>query len=167
MTSTYDVVVGGGSVAGLSFAAEASSRGLKVLVLEEDPVVGEPEKCDGLVSLKAMREYIPPAERCVQSRVRKGTVFAPSGRAASLDASALEVIVIDRSAYEQQLAESAVSRGAKVLPSSRVVRDGGLRWRCQGWRWYGGIPMFMLRRRHGTIRSTPAQEERPDSCGEV
>jgi flavin-dependent dehydrogenase len=42
LSSTYDVVVGGGSVGGLSFAAEAASGGLKVLVLEEDPEVGEP-----------------------------------------------------------------------------------------------------------------------------
>jgi geranylgeranyl reductase family protein len=125
LSSTYDVVVGGGSVGGLSFAAEAASGGLKVLVLEEDPEVGEPEKCDGLVSLKAMRRYMPPAERCIQSRVTKGTVFAPSGGSASLDASKLEVIVIDRSAYEQQLAETAVSRGAKVLTSTRVTGTEG------------------------------------------
>lgn len=121
MSSTYDVVVGGGSVGGLSFAAEAASRGLKVLVLEEDGEIGEPEKCDGLVSLKAMRAYIPPSEACIQSRVKKGTVFSPSGASASLDASRLEVIVIDRSAYEKQLAEDARSKGAKVLTSARVT----------------------------------------------
>ena len=42
--------MGGGSVAGLGFAAEASKRGLSVLVLEEDKEIGEPEKCDGLVT---------------------------------------------------------------------------------------------------------------------
>jgi len=121
LSSTYDVVVGGGSVGGLSFAAEAASRGLEVLVLEEDQVVGEPEKCDGLVSLKALRSYIAPLKGCIQSHVRKGTVFAPSGASASLDATRLEVIVIDRSAYDQQIAAIAVSRGAKVMTSSKVT----------------------------------------------
>jgi geranylgeranyl reductase family protein len=127
LTSTYDVVVGGGSVGGLSFAAEAASRGLNVLVLEEDPEIGEPEKCDGLVSLKAMSGYVPPSEECIQSHVTRGTVFAPSGKAASLDASMLKVIVIDRSAYEKQLCELAVSRGAMVATSSRVkgTKDHG------------------------------------------
>ena len=127
MSSTYDVVVGGGSVGGLSFAAEAASRGLNVLVLEEDPEIGEPEKCDGLVSLKAMSRYVPPSDECIQSHVKRGTVFAPSGKCASLDASNLKVIVIDRSAYEKQLAEMAVSRGAKVATSSRVkgTKDNG------------------------------------------
>ncbi len=120
LTSGYDIVVGGGSVGGLSFAIGAASRGLKVLVLEEDDEIGEPEKCDGLVSLRAMRRYIPPEEACVQSRVTSGVVHSPSGLVASLDASRFEVVVIDRSAYEKQLASMAVSAGATVKTGVRV-----------------------------------------------
>jgi geranylgeranyl reductase family protein len=120
LTSVYDVVVGGGSVGGLSFAIGAASRGLKVLVLEEDKEVGEPEKCDGLVSLRAMRRYIPPEESCIQSRVTTGVIRSPSGMVASLDASKFEVVVIDRSAYEKQLASMAVSAGAILNTGVRV-----------------------------------------------
>lgn len=120
-SSHYDVVVGGGSVAGLSFAVEAVSRGLSVLVLEEDRQVGEPEKCDGLVSKKALDEFIGPSRECIQSRVRRGTVYSPSGKAVSLGASNLDVVVIDRSAYEEQLASLALSGGAEVKTGSRVV----------------------------------------------
>lgn len=120
MTSVYDVVVGGGSVGGLSFAGEAVSRGLKVLVLEEDGEIGEPEKCDGLVSMRAMRRYVPPGEECIQSHVKTGVVHSPSGVVASLDASRFEVVVIDRSAYEKQLAAKAVSAGAEVRTGVRV-----------------------------------------------
>lgn len=137
MSSTpYDVVIGGGSVGGLSFASEAASLGLSVLVLEEDREIGEPEKCDGLVSLRAMGEYIPPEKDCVQSRVRSGTVFSPSGASTTLDASRLDVVVIDRRAYDRQLGELAVSRGAKVLTSSRVIgtetTPGGVRVKAGG-----------------------------------
>ena len=121
MSPAYDVVVGGGSVAGLSFAAEAASRGLRVIVLEEDLEVGEPEKCDGLVSMRAMNEYIPPRFPSIQSRVSRGTVYVPSGASASVDASKLEVIVVDRSAYERQLAGTAESKGASVLTSTKVM----------------------------------------------
>ncbi len=120
MTSDYDVVVGGGSVGGLSFAVGAASRGLKVLVLEEDAEIGEPEKCDGLVSLRAMGRYIPPEEGCIQSRVKSGVIHSPAGLAASLDASRFEVVVIDRSAYEKQLASMAASAGARVETAVRV-----------------------------------------------
>jgi digeranylgeranylglycerophospholipid reductase len=118
---SYDAVVGGGSVAGLAFAAEACKRGLNVLVLEEDKEIGEPEKCDGLVSLQELRRYAMPEKSCIQSRVTKGTVFSPSGRRASLDASRLEVVVIDRSAFDKQLARSAEGWGAQVRCGTRVT----------------------------------------------
>jgi digeranylgeranylglycerophospholipid reductase len=162
LSSTYDVVVGGGSVGGLSFASRAASQGLRVLVLEEDPEIGEPEKCDGLVSLKAMSDYIAPERDCIQSRVRSGTVFAPSGVSATLDASRLEVIVIDRSAYDRQLAELAKSRGAKVVTSSRVlgteatqdgvkVRAGAEEYRCSYYVDATGPSGVIRRNRRGLI----------------
>jgi len=127
----YDVIVGGGSVAGLAFATEASKRGLSVLVLEEDKEIGEPEKCDGLVSLQELRRYAMPEKSCVQSRVAKGVVFSPSGRKASLDASRLDVVVIDRSAFDKHLAENAEAWGAEIRLGTRVTgveeRSGGVK----------------------------------------
>jgi geranylgeranyl reductase family protein len=117
----YDVVVGGGSVAGLAFAAEASKRGLSVLVLEEDKEIGEPEKCDGLVSLQELRRYAMPEKSCIQSRVIRGVVFSPSGRKASLDASRLDVVVIDRSEFDKQMGRNAANWGAEVRLGTRVT----------------------------------------------
>src|SRR5208282_6381820 len=108
-------------VGGLSFATEAASNGLSVLVLEEDKQVGEPEKCDGLVSKKALERYIGPAQECIQSRVKSGTVNSPYGRSVSLDASKLDVVVIDRSVYEEQLAEAAIANGSLVKTGTRVI----------------------------------------------
>jgi digeranylgeranylglycerophospholipid reductase len=105
----------------LSFAAEASKRGLNVLVFEEDKEIGEPEKCDGLVSLQELRRYAMPEKACIQSHVTKGTVFSPSGRKASLDASRLEVFVLDRSAFDKQLAANAEAWGAQVKLGTRVA----------------------------------------------
>lgn len=118
----YDVVVGGGSVAGLAFAAEACRRGLSVLVLEEDKEIGEPEKCDGLVSLEELRRYATPEKSCIQSQVTNGVVYSPSGRKASLDASRLNVVVIDRSAFDKQLARNAEAWGAEIKLGTRVTR---------------------------------------------
>ena len=115
------MIVGGGSVGGLSFAAEASKRGLNVLVFEEDMEIGEPEKCDGLVSLQELRRYVMPEKACFQSHVTKGTVFSPSGKKASLDASRLEVFVLDRSVFDKQLAANAEAWGAEVRTGTRVT----------------------------------------------
>ena len=90
-------------------------------MLEEDKEIGEPEKCDGLVSLQELRRYAMPEKSCVQSRVTKGVVFSPSGRKASLDASRLDVVVIDRSAFDKQLAGNAEAWGAEVRLGTRVT----------------------------------------------
>jgi geranylgeranyl reductase family protein len=121
MTESFDIIIGGGSVAGLSFAAEAARRGLTVLVLEEHAEIGEPEKCDGLVSLRELRRYFPPASECIQSHVRRGIIHSPLGRTVTFDASRLEVVVIDRSKYDKQLAERADAWGAKIKRNSRVI----------------------------------------------
>jgi digeranylgeranylglycerophospholipid reductase len=136
----YDVVVGGGSVAGLAFAAEACKRGLSVLVFEEDKEIGEPEKCDGLVSLQELRRYAMPEKACVQSRVTKGVVFSPSGRKASLDASRLDVVVIDRSAFDKHLAEKAEAWGAEVRLGTRVT---GVEERPDGVKVGAGSEVYM------------------------
>ena len=119
---TYDFVVAGGSVAGLAFAAEAAKMRAKVIVFEEHQEVGEPEKCDGLVSLRGLRKYgYAPRKEVIQNEIGSALVHAPGGRATALNASTLEVVVIDRSAYDKQVAEVAVANGADVETDSRVT----------------------------------------------
>ncbi len=121
MTETYDIVVAGGSIAGLAFAAEASMRGRKVLVAEEHPEVGEPEKCDGLVSLRGLRRYgYPPDEAVIQDRIASAIVHSPAGKELAVSASSLEVVVLDRSEFDKQVAKTAVEKGAEVRTGVRV-----------------------------------------------
>ena len=50
----YDVVVAGGSIAGLCCAREAALGGCSVLVIEDDAEVGTPDHCGGMVSVSAL-----------------------------------------------------------------------------------------------------------------
>lgn len=122
------MIVGGGSIAGLGFASEASRRGLSVLVAEEHDAIGEPEKCDGLVSLRGLRNLgFLPETRVIQTQVKKAVVHSPSGMKLSVDATSLEVMVLDRSAYDRQVAEMARVAGAEIRLGARVtsLRDCG------------------------------------------
>lgn len=122
MSIDYDFVVGGGSVAGLAFAAEASKRGASVLVLEEHEEIGEPEKCDGLVSLRGLRRFgHPPHSDVVQNQIDSALIHSPRGRRFAVNATALEVVVLDRSSYDKQLAREAESSGAIIRTGSRVM----------------------------------------------
>ena len=108
-------------MAGLSFASEAAKRGLNVLVLEEHDKIGEPEKCDGLVSTKGLRRFgFAPSGEFIQSSVRECVIHPPDGPHLKVDARSLEVVVIDRSGYDKQLAEKASQAGAKIRTGARV-----------------------------------------------
>jgi geranylgeranyl reductase family protein len=121
----YDVVVGGGSVAGLAFAAEASKRGLSVLVGEEHGEIGEPEKCDGLVSLRGLRRFgFDPRSEVIQNTIASGLIHSPGGKEIGVNATGLEVVVLDRSAYDKELCETAESWGADVVKGARVTLTG-------------------------------------------
>ena len=122
MTSeVFDFVVGGGSVAGLSFAAEAAKRGASVLVAEEHDEIGEPEKCDGLVSLRGLRRWgHPPRPGVVQNEIAAAVIHTPGGRRFAVSSASLEVVVLDRSAYDRQLAGEAEAAGAEIRTGVRV-----------------------------------------------
>ncbi len=121
MSRTCDVVVAGGSIAGLVFASEAAKLGLSVLVAEEHPEVGEPEKCDGLVSLKGLRKHgYPPEGGTIQDQIDSAVLHSPSGKRFTADAAALEVVVLDRSVYDKQVAAAAEAAGAAVMTGCRV-----------------------------------------------
>jgi geranylgeranyl reductase family protein len=121
LASRFDVVVAGGSIAGLTFAAEAAKRGLSVLVAEEHGEIGEPEKCDGLVSLRGLKRYNhPPRPEVVQNQIASGVIHSPLGKYLTIDATALDVVVLDRSAYDKQVADEALANGAELVTGARA-----------------------------------------------
>jgi len=122
MSADYDFVIGGGSVAGLAFAAEAAKKKASVLVLEEHETIGEPEKCDGLVSLRGLRSrgYTPNRD-VIQNQITTALIHSPQGRHFAVNATSLEVVVLDRSSYDKQLARLAESHGAVVRTGTRVA----------------------------------------------
>lgn len=122
MGPKYDAIVGGGSIAGLTFATEAAKRGLSVLVVEEHESIGEPEKCDGLVSLMGLRTYGHlPRKEAIQSSVSQGVVHSPGGKALTVGARTLEVVVLDRSEFDRQAADEAEAAGAQVMKGKRAT----------------------------------------------
>lgn len=119
----FDVAVIGGSVAGLSLAAEMAKIGYTVCVFEEHQEIGEPEKCDGLVSLNLLRRAgYQPSFNIIQDFVKKGVLHSPSGKELSFDTRNMELVVLDRSQYDKQISKTAEYRGAEVRTNTRVRR---------------------------------------------
>ena len=119
----YDVVIAGGGLAGLLAAREAVSKGLSVALVEEDLEIGVPEKCDGLVSMKALMCLgVIPSSKAVQNTVRRVLLYPPSGKPIEVEASKLKIVVLDRGVFDKQLARAASSKGADIILGERVVK---------------------------------------------
>ena len=126
----YDVVVAGGSVAGLLCAREISSHNHKVLVIEEDSEIGTPEHCGGVVSISAIDELgIIPMRSTLDNKIRSADIVSPSGTRFTLDARPQQVIVLDRREFDKQIAHQAKINGAEihVRSSLREITSDGVR----------------------------------------
>ena len=124
----YDVVIAGGSVAGLLCAREIASKNHSVLVIEEDSEIGTPEHCGGVVSIPAMDDLgIIPMRATLDNKIRSAKIVGPSGKNFTLDARPQQVIVLDRREFDKQLAHQAQIKGAEIRVKSslrEITKDG-------------------------------------------
>jgi len=126
----YDVVVAGGSVAGLLTAREIASEGFSVLVIEEDYEIGTPEHCGGLVSIAGLEELgIIPFRKTFDHMIESAEITAPDGNSFSINSKKQKVIEISRRELDKQIAFQAQKNGAviKVRTSFQEITDTGIR----------------------------------------
>ncbi|MDG6939378.1 MAG: NAD(P)/FAD-dependent oxidoreductase [Nitrososphaerota archaeon] len=117
-----DVVVAGGSIAGLAAARELAARGASVLVLEEDMEVGTPEKCGGLVSMASFRELgVPPSGRIISQPIESAVITSRSGSELKMDVRGVGVVALRRRELDREMAAEASRLGAVVEPGTRVA----------------------------------------------
>lgn len=115
-----DLIVVGGGPGGLSAAATAAARGYDVVVLEEHSGIGEPVHCTGVLAHEALEELELP-RTAVLNELRQVRFHAPGGAVLDHDTPSVEAVVIDRRAFDDQLAGRARAAGASVYLEARVV----------------------------------------------
>ncbi len=109
-----DVLVVGAGPAGLITAREASSRGLRVVVVEEHREVGLPVHCSGLVSAVGLQEIgVKPNERLVQNEVKGARFYSPSGLTFSV--AGRKAYVVDRAVLDKTLAAQTSEASADLI----------------------------------------------------
>ncbi len=126
----YDVVVAGGSVAGLLCAREIARNNYTVLVIEEDYEIGTPEHCGGLVSTKGLEELgIIPFSKTFDHIIESAKIYAPNGNSFSINSKKQRVAEISRRELDKQIAHQAQKNGAviKVRTSFQELTKDGIR----------------------------------------
>jgi len=110
----YDVLIAGGSVAGLTTARECSSNGNSTIVIEEDHEIGTPEHCGGMVSLSGLQKLgLMLDSNNFQNAVPMAKIRSTSS-SFEVSAEKQNVIVVDRRGLDKQIAKQAEDAGAQI-----------------------------------------------------
>ncbi|MDH3824104.1 MAG: NAD(P)/FAD-dependent oxidoreductase, partial [Nitrosopumilus sp.] len=126
----FDVVIAGGSIAGLLCAREITSEGFSVLVIEEDHEIGTPEHCGGLVSIAGLEELgIIPFKKTYEHMIEFAKITSPNGSSFTINSKKQKVVEISRRELDKQIAFQAQKNGAviKVRTSFQEITDRGIR----------------------------------------
>jgi len=119
MTKAQDVIVVGAGPSGLIAAEAASSKGARVLVLEEHDEIGKPVKCSGVISFSGLRQLnIDPKPRFILNEVKGARFHSSGGDHFSVEGK--QAYVIEREQFDKYLAEVATRSGTTIRTSCKV-----------------------------------------------
>ena len=127
---SFDVIIAGGSIAGLLCAREIASKGFSVLVIEEDYEIGTPEHCGGLVSISGLAEIgVIPFRKTFDHMIESAEITSPNGNSFTINSKKQKVIEISRRELDKQIAFQAQKNGAviKVRTSFQEITETGIR----------------------------------------
>ncbi len=115
----YDLTVIGGGPIGLKVAEIVSKEDRNVLIVERRNEIGYPNHCSGLVSPSFVKENSVPESIIVNSI--KGAEFRIGNARLNFKDTIAHAVVINREAFDKNLAKNAVKNGATLLLSTTVT----------------------------------------------
>jgi flavin-dependent dehydrogenase len=111
--ASWDAIVVGASFGGLAFASGAAARGLRVLVLERDPVVGGVVRTTGVLFSDVL-DLIDVPQRYLMNSVRRIEIRAPGHPSISVGSDVWRFYMADVTGMLQWMAEAAQDHGATI-----------------------------------------------------
>jgi len=119
----YDIIVVGGGPAGATAARVAAGNGVKVLLVEEHPQVGQPVRCTGLLSRRGFAEA-GVGSTSILREVRGALVGAPNGYGLKIAAPETKAYVLNRTLFDRELAAEAKRTGVELWTASKAIGLG-------------------------------------------
>ena len=116
----YDAVVIGAGPIGSYAAQRLASDGYKVAVLEEHERIGEPMQCTGIIGVECFQRFQLSTDTVLR-KADSAKLFSPSGNVIRLHSGRPQAYIVDRAAFDRQMADAARSHGAEYFTSSRTT----------------------------------------------
>lgn len=116
----YDVVIIGAGPAGGMAAITAAKAGLRTLLVEKHPTIGEPLCCAEAISLCGLTDNVELDRSWVAADIERCYLRSPGGKIIDFvhpDAG----FVLSRRHFEQGLADRAASHGAEVVTETEAI----------------------------------------------
>ena len=117
----HDIIIVGGGPVGCFTASLLARKGFDSLILERNPTVGHRVVCTGLIGVEAFDRFHLPRSSVI-NQIQDVTFFSPSGIRFSYRPNLPMAFVVDRRRFDRDMADMALSHGAKVRFSS-LIRD--------------------------------------------
>jgi geranylgeranyl reductase family protein len=116
----YDVIVVGGGPIGSYTARRLGEKGYKVLVLEKKSRIGEAVCCTGIVGTECAAAF-DIEDSLILRKVSTARLFPPSGKELFIRRPEPQACILDRAAFDADMAERAKAAGAEYALGSRVM----------------------------------------------
>ena len=133
--SMYDLIVIGAGPVGSYAAYRSACAGLRVLLLEEHAVVGEPRHCTGVLGHEAYDRFPDLPREPIQAELSAAWIIAPSGERIRTEWFQEQAVVVNRAQFDRALSTMAVAAGAALRTETCVqsihVEEGGVRLMVQ------------------------------------
>jgi digeranylgeranylglycerophospholipid reductase len=120
--SVQDVIVVGGGPVGSFAALNLAKLGVSVTVFEEHAEIGVPSHCAGHLSIRSLRNLglYPLPGKIIENTFSKANFYSPTGTRFSVRLAHPVTAAVNRSLFDQYLAENAEAAGARYRLGSRA-----------------------------------------------
>jgi len=115
----YDTVIVGAGPIGSYIAYRLAKLGYKVIVFERRARIGDEVCCTGIIGKECFDRF-PVVNNGILTEYSSAKFFSPSGKCLRLSKDTVQAYVVDRAAFDRELARKAQEQGAEYLLSARV-----------------------------------------------
>ena len=125
----FDVVIAGGSLAGLSAAVNCAKKGARTLVIDIKPDIGAFKCAEGALGEHLSRAGFPPSPEWVALELDRFRLVSPGGTVVDVHSRYMKMCMLDRGELQRHILRMALDQGCEVRTSTRAGRldlDAGM-----------------------------------------